>query len=139
MALPRIDAPEYDLTLHNGEAIKYRPFLVKEQKILLLALEEKDQKHILNAMKKIITNCTFEKVNVEELPIFEVENLFLRLREKSVGEQIQLRMKCIDEECGGLTPVTIDLSEVKIDYTKIPDTKIKIISNEFINFFFIII
>lgn len=133
MALPRIDAPEYDLTLHNGETIKYRPFLVKEQKILLLSLEEKDQKHVLNAMKRIISNCTFEKVNVEELPIFEVENLFLRLREKSVGEQIELRMKCIDEECGGLTPVTLDLSDIKIDYTKIPDTKIKISESIVVN------
>ena len=86
MALPRLDAPQYELTLHNGDNIKFRPFLVKEQKLLLMAMEEDDQKHILNAMKQIISNCVYDQVDVNKLPLFEIENLFIRLREKSVGE-----------------------------------------------------
>ncbi len=129
MALPRLDAPQYELTLHNGDNIKFRPFLVKEQKLLLMAMEEDDQKHILNAMKQIISNCVYDQVDVNKLPLFEIENLFIRLREKSVGEQLDLRLKCTDEECGGLTPVGLDLREIKYDVDAIPATELKVSEN----------
>lgn len=133
MALPRLDAPQYDLTLYNGEVIKFRPFLVKEQKILLLAMEEDNQTHVLNAMKQIIRNCIYDSVDVDELPIFEVENLFLRLREKSVGEQIDLRLRCTDEKCGGLTNAQLDLTSIKYDATAMPSRQLKISENVVIN------
>ena len=129
MALPRLDAPQYELTLHNGEHIKFRPFLVKEQKLLLMALEEENQAHLLNAMKQIISNCIYDQVDVNKLPLFEIENLFIRLREKSVGEQIDMRLRCVNEECGGLTPVSLDLREIKYDLNTIPKTVIKVSEN----------
>lgn len=132
MALPRLDTPQYEVTLYNGETIKFRPFLVKEQKILLMAAEEKENKHMVNAMKTVIRNCTFDQVDVDKLPIFEVENIFLRLREKSVGEQIEFRIKCIDEECTGLTNMSIDLSSVTYNQD-IPDTKLQISPHVVIN------
>ena len=77
MALPRIDAPEYDLTLHNGEAIKYRPFLVKEQKVLLIAYESQDRKQILSAMLNTLENCVHENIDVKiESKTFELVSNF---------------------------------------------------------------
>lgn len=133
MALPRLDAPQYDLTLYNGDNIKFRPFLVKEQKLLLLALEENDQNHVLNAMKQIISNCIFDQVDVNDLPTFEIENIFLRLREKSVGEQIDLRLMCTDDECKGQTPYTLDLTEIKYNMDDVPSKTIQISTNVYLN------
>ena len=109
MALPRIDAPEYELEIYNGDIIKFRPFLVKEQKILLLAMEEAGNSNLMNAIKKIINNCTFDKLDMDTLPLFEIENIFLRLREKSVGESIDFRVKCLEEGCEGLTNIQLNL------------------------------
>jgi hypothetical protein len=133
MALPRLDTPQYDLTLYNGDNIKYRPFLVKEQKILLLAMEEKESKHIVNAMKQIVKNCTYDQVDVDKLPIFELENIFLRLREKSVGESINFRIRCTDDECEGLTEVNVDLATIQYDKTNVPETQLKISENVTLN------
>jgi len=133
MALPRLDTPQYDLTLYNGDTIKFRPFLVKEQKILLMAMEEQDQKHMVNAMKQIIRNCTFEQVDVDKLPIFEVESIFLRLREKSVGENVEFRLKCIDEECTGLTQMSVSLAEVGYSKEDLPQQQLKISESVVVN------
>jgi hypothetical protein len=133
MALPRLDTPQYDMTLYNGETVKFRPFLVKEQKILLLAMEEQDPKHMVNAMKQVITNCTYDQIDVDKLPTFEVENIFLRLREKSVGESIEFRVKCVDSECDGLTQMTVDLTTVGYDRTALPSTKLKISEHIVVN------
>ena len=133
MALPRLDTPQYDLTLYNGDNIKFRPFLVKEQKILLMAMEEKDNKHMLNAMKQVINNCTYDQIKIDSLPIFEVENIFLRLREKSIGEEVEFRVKCTDSECEGLTHMTVDLGTVGYDNTQLPDTKLQISPNVVLN------
>ena len=126
MALPRIDAPEYEIELYNGDIIKYRPFLVKEQKILLLAMEEGEQQSMLNAIKKIIDNCTFGNLDVDNLPLFEIENIFLRLREKSVGESIDFKVKCTEDDCEGLTNLQLNLSDVTYDRSKIQDGAIVI-------------
>ena len=90
MALPKLSAPEYTLALpSSGEKIKYRPFLVKEQKILMLAQEGEDEEESVNAIKQIIKNCCLTKdMDIDSLPLFDIEYLFLQLRSKSVGEKV---------------------------------------------------
>ena len=100
MALPKINAPTYDLKLYSdGRTVKFRPFLVKEQKLLLMAAEEGKPADIMNALGTIVKNCTFDQVDPEQVPLFEIENIFLRLREKSIGEVAEFKLKCRDEEC----------------------------------------
>ena len=98
MALPKLDTPTYELEQPStGETIKYRPFLVKEQKILMMASESNDDKQIKEALAGIISSCTFEKVDPHVVPIFDVEFLFLRIRGKSVGETVDLSLLCPDD------------------------------------------
>ena len=96
MPLPKISTPTYELELPStGELIKYRPFLVKEEKVLLIALESEDTKQITNAIKNVIKNCIFTKnIKVETLPTFDIEFLFLNIRGKSVGEEIEVNVIC---------------------------------------------
>ena len=115
MPLPKIVSPEYELILPStGKSIKYRPFLVKEEKILLLALESKDNKQITNAIKQILKSCIITRgIKVEELPTFDIEYIFLNVRGKSVGENIDLIVTCNDD---GETqvPVTIFIDEIQV-------------------------
>lgn len=115
MPLPKIVSPEYDLELpSSGKKIKFRPFLVKEEKILLLALESKDNKQITSAIKQILKSCILTRgIKVEELPTFDIEYIFLNVRGKSVGENIDLIVTCEDD---GETqvPVTIFIDEIKV-------------------------
>ena len=98
MTLPVINAPTYELTVPSTkEKIKYRPFLVKEEKILLLAMEEDDEKTITLALKQIIENCTDGKINVDKLALFDLEFIFLRIRAKSVGENVSVSLLCDDD------------------------------------------
>lgn len=93
MALPKLNSPIYELTLpSSGKEVKYRPFLVKEQKLLLMALESKDQKEMMRAMKQIINNCSVDKIDVDQLPMFDLEYFFIKLRARSVGEVIDLQL-----------------------------------------------
>ena len=95
MGLPKLDTPTYELVLPSTEeTIKYRPFLVKEQKLLLIAQESKDKKQLLNALSIIMNNCTFGKINVQESYVFDVEYVFLQLRRKSVGDKVTLNLLC---------------------------------------------
>ena len=106
MALPKLETPTYTLTLPStGEEIKYRPFLVKEQKRLLLAQDSKDEDEVIDAMSALIKDCTFDGVNPKSCSLFDAEYIFLKVRGKSVG----------DKET--MTPVTIDLSEVEVQMT----------------------
>ena len=99
MALPQLNTATYELKLPStGETIKYRPFLVKEQKILMLAQESDDEKEIERAFAEIISSCTFGKLSPYEMPLFDVEYIFLRLRGKSVGEKVKLNVLCPDDE-----------------------------------------
>ena len=92
MALPTIAVPEYTLILPStGKELKYRPFLVKEEKILLIAMESEDDKHIANAIKNIVNNCVFTELDVNNMPMFDLEYIFLQLRGKSKGEKIDLK------------------------------------------------
>ena len=120
MALPVVNNPTYQIKLHSVEKpIKYRPFLVKEEKILLTALEGGETTDIVRATKEIIGNCCLdEDVNVQALPAFDIELFFLNLRARSVGESVEVALACQEEKCEGQTPVKINLSSVKLDISK---------------------
>jgi len=124
MSIPFLKVPEYDLTLSNNVKIKYRPFLIKEEKILLMANESRDEKEINNALISIVQNCTLSDVDVTKLPIYDFEYLWLNIRAKSVGEVIELKLKCPDDE-----QVTVDyelkIEDVKPDLNKKIETKIE--------------
>lgn len=121
MALPKINSPIFDLTLpSSGKEVKYRPFLVKEQKLLLMALESREQKEMLRAIKQIINNCSIDKINVEDLPMFDLEYFFIRLRAKSVGETIELKLihpnlkNSDDQPCEHQTTMMLNLLDVEV-------------------------
>ena len=98
MALPKIGYPTYELELPStGKTIKYRPFLVKEEKVLLLALESKDEKQVIGAVKDLIKNCVITRIKVDTLPSFDLEYLFLKIRGASIGENIILTVTCLDD------------------------------------------
>ena len=98
MALPKLDSPTYELEQPStGEKIKYRPFLVKEQKTLMMAQESENADEIKTALATLISNCTFEKIDPYQIPLFDIEFFFLRIRGKSVGEKIDLNLLCPDD------------------------------------------
>ena len=115
MPLPKIATPTYELELPStGETIKYRPFLVKEEKLLVIALESEDTKQISTAIRAVIKNCIHTKgIKVEQLPTFDIEYLFLNIRGKSVGEELEVNLICPDD---GETQVavTINLDDIKV-------------------------
>tara|TARA_B100002019_G_scaffold274748_1_gene272022 strand:+ start:6187 stop:6897 length:711 start_codon:yes stop_codon:yes gene_type:complete len=118
MPLPKIDVPTYTCALPStGQTIKYRPFLVKEEKVLLMAMESEDEKQIQDAIVNLLSHCITSRIKVERLSMFDLEYLFLKIRSKSVGEELNLTVTCQDD---GETKVetTIDLEEVEV---KIPD------------------
>jgi hypothetical protein len=125
MSLPKISVPIYNLILpSNSKEIKYRPFLVKEEKILLWAVESQDVKQISNAVKQIITNCVVTKgIKVEQLPSFDIEYLFLNIRGKSVGEELDLKIYCPDD---GETEVHVKININDINVIKNPEHTNKI-------------
>ena len=99
MALPKLTTPTYELEIPStDEKIKYRPFLVKEEKILMMALESKQEKDITQAVKDIVKECTFNKVNIDNMPMFDVEYIFLNIRSKSVGEVSKLKILSSDDK-----------------------------------------
>jgi hypothetical protein len=114
MALPRLNTPTYELELPStGEKIKYRPFLIKEQKLLLIAQESGEDSQLMDAMIELVLSCTFGKIDANKYPIFDVEYLFLQIRARSVGETVDLNLICPDD---GETqvPVTINLQELSV-------------------------
>ena len=114
MALPQLNTATYELELPStGETIKYRPFLVKEQKILMLAQESEDDKQIERAFSDIISTCTFEELSPYEMPLFDIEYVFLKLRGKSVGEKITVNVLCPDDEKTRVD-IDIDLKDVGV-------------------------
>jgi len=125
MGLPKIAVPEYSLKLPStGEEIKYRPFLVKEEKILLIAMESEDEKQIADATKTVIKNCIFGNVDVESLPIFDIEFIFLWLRGRSKGEEIELKYDC--PTCKGEIPVSFNIEDINVKKTEGHTNKIQI-------------
>ena len=114
MALPKLTTPTYELDLPStGEKIKYIPFLVKEQKLLMMAQESRDEKQISEMIQQLIGSCTFGKVDAIVSPIFDVEYVFLQLRIRSVGAKIEMNVTCPDDETTEI-PVSINLEEVNV-------------------------
>ena len=118
MPLPQIATPTYELVLPStGKKIKYRPFLVKEEKILILALESEDQKQITEAVKTTLKSCISTRIKIDELPTFDIEYIFLNIRGKSVGESVDLIVTCPDD--GTTTvPVKIYIDEIKVEQSE---------------------
>jgi len=127
MPLPKIATPTYELELPStGKTIQYRPFLVKEEKVLVIALESEDNKQITNAIKTVLRNCVLTKgIKVEFLPTFDIEFLFLNIRGKSVGEEIEVNIICPDDE-ETQVPVTINLDDIEIQKDENHTNRIKL-------------
>tara|TARA_B100001094_G_scaffold116710_1_gene112573 strand:- start:1000 stop:1716 length:717 start_codon:yes stop_codon:yes gene_type:complete len=114
MALPVLETNTFELTLPSSEVtVKYRPFIVKEEKILLQAMESQEQKQIVSALKNIVSVCTLGQLNVDELPTFDLEYVFLKIRSKSVGEIANLKILCPDDK-KTYADVEVDLSTVDV-------------------------
>jgi len=113
MALPQLASAKYELTLPStGEKVEYRPFLVKEEKILMIAQSTGEQKDILKAVEQIIDACTFGKLDVKKLPMFDLEYIFIQLRSKSVGSEVEVFVLCPDDK-ETRVPVKINLEDIK--------------------------
>lgn len=128
MALPKLnDVPKYDVIIPStGKKTKFRPFLVKEEKVLLIAMESEDSNSILTAMMDTLEACV-DKIDKNELTTFDIEYLFTRIRTKSVGESADIQLKC--KTCEHLNPVSINLDEVRLTDTKLTNTKIDLGNN----------
>jgi hypothetical protein len=120
MTLPTIDVPVYELKIPStGDTIRIRPFLVKEEKLLLMAVETKDENEIVNTTKQIIKNCILDgEVDIDKLPFFDIDYLFIALRGKSIGESIDVSFTCRnrveDKECGTIFDAKIDIANVEV-------------------------
>ena len=130
MPLPKIATPSYELELPStGKTIQYRPFLVKEEKLLVIALESEDTKQITNAIKAVIRACILTKgVKVESLPTFDIEFLFLNIRGKSVGEEIDVNLICPDDNETEVN-VSINLDDIQVQKPEGHSNKIKLDNN----------
>ena len=116
MALPQLNTVNYDMVIPStGQQVKYRPFVVREEKVLLTSLESGDAQQITNAMRDIVEVCTFKEVNVKKLAMFDLEYIFLKLRAKSVGENADIIVKCKHCEAENAVRVNLDLVELKGD------------------------
>ena len=126
MALPKLDVPIYELTVPStDEKIKYRPFLLKEEKILLIAMESGESEDVIQAVKQIVSECTFNKLKLGSMPMFDVEYIFLQIRSKSVGEVSKLKVLCRDD---GETyaNVEVDLTEIEVQVNDDHTNKIEL-------------
>ena len=126
MALPKLTTPTFELEIPStDEKIKYRPFLVKEEKILMMAMESKKNPDIVQAVKDIVSECTFNKVNMSDLPMFDVEYIFLQIRSKSVGEVSKLKLLCPDDK-KTYAEVELNLNDVKVQVGEDHTNKIEL-------------
>ena len=127
MPLPKIATPIYELEIPSlKKNIRYRPFLVKEEKILIIAMESEDSKQIANAVKTVISNCILSKgIKIDDLATFDIEYLFLNIRGKSVGEEVEVNIICPDDNETNVT-VSIDLDEIKVQKNDEHTDKIKV-------------
>ncbi len=130
MPLPKINTPTYELTLpSNGKKVKYRPFLVREEKILIMALETEDQKQITDAVVEILDACIMTRgIKVQNLATFDIEYIFLNVRSKSVGETINVNIICPDDEKTSVE-IPIDLESIKVKKDKSHTNIVKIDDN----------
>ena len=130
MPLPQISTPTYELVIPSSKKkVKFRPFLVKEEKILILAMESEDPKQIANAVKDVIGSCILSKgIRVEKLSTFDIEYIFLNIRGKSVGEEIEVMITCPDDEKTQVSSV-INIDEIQIQESKDHSKDIKLDDN----------
>ena len=125
MSLPTIEAPKYQLTIPStGEVVDFRPFLVKEEKILLIAQETGTQAAMTSALKDIVRSCTFNKVDLYKLTMYDIEYIFLKLRAKSVGETSTISVKC--SQCDEYVEVDVNLMDVEISTGELPDNNMQL-------------
>lgn len=114
--LPAINTPEFETQLpSSGKTVKYRPFLVKEEKVLFMALEGGEISEISNAVTRVLNACTNNAIKAEELPFFDVEYLFLQLRSKSIGEVVELNLRHLEGECKHVTPFSLNIDQIKVE------------------------
>jgi hypothetical protein len=126
MALPKLTTPTYELEVPStDEKVQFRPFLVKEEKILLIAMESGKSGDIIEAVKQIVNQCTFDKLDLNNIPMFDVEYIFLQIRAKSVGEVSKLRLLCPDDKKTQVD-VEVDLNDVKVHVDEGHSNKIEI-------------
>ena len=126
MALPKLTTPTYELEIPStDEKVKYRPFLVKEEKILMMAMESKASADITQAVKDIVKECTFDKVKIDTMPMFDVEYIFLQIRSKSVGEVSNLKLLCPDDK-KTYAEIELNLTEVKVQVGEDHTNKIEL-------------
>ena len=130
MALPVVNASRYTTVVPStGEEIEFRPFLVKEEKVLMVALESKDNKMIMRTLKDVLTACTFDKLDTDNLASFDLEYLFLQLRSKAVGETAKISLQCRAESCDETATHNVPLEQIKIDVPS-DDDKIVMITDD---------
>lgn len=136
MALPKIDVPTYETTLTStGKTIRFRPFLVKEQKLFLMAAQSEDVKEVVSTIKQIITNCVIGEFDVDSLPTFDLEHVFLQLRARSVGEIVNLKYTCNnsvkdesgeEKKCGNVVDLEFNILDIKPQKEKNHTNKIQL-------------
>lgn len=135
MALPKIDVPVFELKLiSNGKTVRFRPFTVKEQKLFLMAAESSDADTSIKTIGQVLSNCVIDDIDIESLPIFDIENLFLNLRARSVGETINLRYRCNNEiedengkhDCGNIVEMDLNILEFETKNSPEHNKKIEI-------------
>lgn len=124
MALPKIDVPIYELKLiSTGKTVRFRPFTVKEEKLFLMANEANELDFIIKTIKQVISNCILDDINVDDLPVFDIENIFLNLRAKSIGEEVSLKYRCNNDvkgedgqehKCGNLVKLDFNLMQIEL-------------------------
>ena len=126
MALPQVALPTYELTVPStGKKLKFRPFVVKEEKLLLLALESKDEKNIEDSVKQLLKGCIQSRVKIDDLPIFDLEFIFLQIRAVSVGEIIEMNVTCKDDN-ETKVKYNLNLAEVKVNFPEGHSKKIEL-------------
>ena len=124
MALPKLGYPTYELELPStGKTVKFRPFLVKEEKVLLMALESEDEKQVIGAVKDLLKNCVISRIKIDSLPSFDLEYLFLKIRAASIGETISVTVTCLDDN-ETQAEAQININDVEVFKPKGHDKKI---------------
>ena len=125
MALPTLSVPTFDVEVYSTkQKISMRPFLVREEKLLILAAESNQRTDMIRAMQQVITSCSSEKIDAEKLPFFDLQNIFIKLRSQSIGKDSEFNLIC--GECGHKTPTTLDLDEIKLQVSDNHTNKIMI-------------
>lgn len=139
MALPKIDVPIYDVEMPSTKKkLRFRPFTVKEEKLFLMAAQSEEPETVIKTILQVLNNCILDEIDVEKLPLFDIEYLFLNLRARSIGEVVELTYKCNNETtgengevktCGNIVNIDVNLLEIKPNMEDVSDKKIQLTNN----------